>query len=149
MPQKYEREIEEILRNFETDDSPQEHEQILKFRRPKRTRVHSPRTGVSVNLSTTEQLLLASCIVAIIAGGMASAWQVNQFSGMIACLAFVLFVCGASYTWFSHGSLYSPTWRGQQLQTKGTPWFLSPFRYIATQFRIVRLKILYWKNRPR
>jgi hypothetical protein len=154
MPNKYEREIEEILRNMDrTDDGQSLGDRIRAFNRPSpRLRLVGPR--VRLRLSATEALLVAGVGLALIGAGVSYYFSGAPLPGIFANIPGVIGVAGLLCLllgliigWserFGHHS--APSWRGQQAET---PRRFNPFSPITTQFRIMRLKWRYWRSRGR
>jgi hypothetical protein len=150
MPNKYEREIEEILRNMDrTDDGQSLGDRIRAFNRPSpRLRLVGPR--IRLRLSASEALLVVGIGLALFAAGFAYYFSGRSFTDVIGVIGVVGLLClllGLGVGWserFGHHS--SPSWRGQPAQN---PRRFRPFSPIATQFRIMRLKWRYWRSRGR
>ncbi len=150
MPNRYEREIEEILRNLEqTEPKPGLGQKFgERFRRrpsPRmRTQPSRPLTG---NLSTSERFLFAGIVTALVASGYAYLAGANILTLILAimsliCLAMV--VCSQF--------LLQP--RRPQSARYGnitiTPLRRSPFNMIKTQWNLFKLKVRYRrKNDPK
>ena len=96
MSNRYEREIEEILRNLEqAEPKPGLGQKFSgRLRRGPSRRVNSrPRFSLSFNLSTSEWLLVAAIVMALIAGGYAHLrGSVDYFSIVVASIGVVCMV---------------------------------------------------------
>jgi hypothetical protein len=176
MPNKYEREIEEILRNM---DRPEPKaglgNRIRAFNRPRPRR---PRHFGAFGLTACEICLLAGILFILLGAGLRYFYGALQptfgilandaFSGLVALLGFALFVLGLVLGWRSgfSGSRFTATnWRGTsnysgtnsagstasptenkvvRIQTRRNR---NPFSAIATQIRILRLKMRYQRIR--
>lgn len=154
MPHKYEREIEEILRNM--DDTESRHPRggkIRAFQRPvQRQRPRPVRRSV---LPRRDGLILFGLALALIGAGTAYYLSgANAVTGGIAIAAFVLIVLGFVGGWaanFGWGS--KPTvWRGQVVDAAPGPTPIRRrglFSEVATRVRILRLKVRYWRSHER
>jgi hypothetical protein len=151
MPNKYEREIEEILRNMDRADQGQSlSERIRAFNRPaRRTRPAGPRVRLRMKPATA--FLVLGIVFALVGAGLSyyfnhpDSTPLTYLIGAIGVLAFLSFVCGLFIGWserFGHAA--SPMWRGQR---SSTPRRLHPMGAVVTQFRILRLKWRYWRTR--
>lgn len=157
MPHKYEREIEEILRNMERPE-PQKGigDRVRSFQRPAtRARRRGPR--MSLRLNGSEALLFAGIALALVAAGMAYYLTApNALTGGIAIAGFVLIVVALLRSWSSRFSpappqrSSTPVWRPTVVDSAPTRVRRrNPFSEIATQFRILRLKFRYWRSKGR
>ena len=153
MPNKYEREIEEILRNMDLDDHGQSlGDRIRAFNRPT-TRTRTPGPRIQLRLNTSESLLLVGVLLALVGAGMNYYFGFTS-AGLLANIAGIIGVCGMACILFGliigwldrFGSHVQPTWRGETDRPRRE---FAPFRPIATQFRIWRLKFRYWRSRGR
>lgn len=176
MPNKYEREIEEILRNM---DRPEPKaglgNRIRAFNRPRPRR---PRHFGAFGLTPCEVFLLSGILLILIGAGFRYFYGVNQptfgflandaLTGIVALLGFLLFLVGLVIGWrsgFSGSRFPSTSWRSTtnyasappagsngsgtenkvvRIQTRRNR---NPFSAIATQIRILRLKIRYQRIR--
>lgn len=116
MSKKYEREIEEILRNMDQGE-PDGH--VSPFRRP---RARSSRGGLQFSLTTLSVILLViSVLLMVVAAGLAYYEQTTSLlTGVIAVAAFIMFLLAAVSGW-------SDSFRG-------SPLIPSPSRYDSTSF---------------
>lgn len=94
MPNRYEREIEEILRNLEqTDPKASQKVNERRQRAAPRPRPRPPvRGNVSPSLSGIEWLLIAAVVLALVAGGYAYIMDANVVTGILAGISFVCVV---------------------------------------------------------
>lgn len=150
MPNKYQREIEEILRNMErTEPRPGLGNRIRAFNRP---RERTPRQS-RIATPSSEVLMLLGIVLALIAAGLKFEASGDMLIGPVpvnAVLAIVGFVClaaGLVVGWrgrFRPLSTYKPTtWRTENIIE--LPRRRGPFSALATQVRILRLKVRYWR----
>lgn len=153
MPNKYEREIEEILRNMDQDDHGQSlGDRIRAFNRPAtRTRPAGPR--IQLRLNTSEALLLVGVLLALVGAGMnyyfgfTNAGLLANIAGIIGVIGMACILFGLIIGWLDRfGTHGEPSWRGETDKPRRG---FAPFRGIATQFRILRLKLRYWRSRGR
>lgn len=154
MPNKYEREIEEILRNMDLPEPGQSlGDRIRAFNRPAaRPRVVRPRTRVHVGGSGT--LLVVGIALAMVAAGLvfyfgraATTALYANLAGVLGLLALGCILLGLIAGWVARFSGHSaPTWRGQP-ERPATSGGFAPLRPIATRWRMLRLKWRYWRNR--
>ncbi|HEX9412801.1 MAG TPA: hypothetical protein VF916_04805 [Ktedonobacterales bacterium] len=151
MPNKYEREIEEILRNMDRADQSQTlGDRIRAFNRPSpKTRLRGPR--MRLRLSSSESLLLVGLMLALVGAGIAYylggpiSGTSAYLGGLIGVTAFVCVLTGLIVGWRARFGHRSPAmWRGQ---TVTPPRRLHPLSAIGTQLRIMRLKWRYWRSR--
>ena len=154
MPNKYEREIEEILRNMDRPDQGQTlGDRIRAFNRPaQRTRLRGPQ--MRWRLDSSEGLMLVGLVLALVGAGIAYYFASPLHSaptppevlgGLIGIVAFLCLLMGLAIGWqerFGHNS--RPMWRGQTVER---PRPLRPFGGLGTQIRIMRLKWRYWRSR--
>lgn len=156
MPHKYEREIEEILRNLDDPEPPTSGytDRIRSFQRPAtRTprRAVRPRPSLRLRLTLAEGLIFTGIALALISAGMAYyLTHPNMLSGGIAIAGFILILFGFARSFANRGSVSAPSqtaWRTATI-IEARPIRArrrNPFSEVATQFRILRLKIRYWR----
>jgi hypothetical protein len=175
MPNKYEREIEEILRNMDrAEPKPGLGNRIRAFNRPRPRR---PQRFGSFGLTACEVFLLAGILLILLGAGLRYFYGGNQptfgilagdaLSGFVALLGFVLFVVGLVIGWrngFTGGRIPSTNWRSTSNYTNVTSASngtsreskvvrlqthrnRNPFSAIATRIRILRLKMRYQRIR--
>jgi hypothetical protein len=151
MPNKYEREIEEILRNLDrTEPSPSIGDRIRAFNRPStRARTASPR--LTLHMRTQDLLLVVGIFLALVGAGMRYYFSapdtgvIAYAAGILGVAAFILVVTGLIVGWrarFRHAP--APSWRGERPTSIHR---FHPFALVATQARIMRLKWRYWRTR--
>ena len=142
MPNRYEREIEEILRNMDQVDPKAGRGQKFgdRFRKgPSRLRVQQPRT-FSWHLSTSEWLLLVAIILALLSGGIAYVSNVSIVTLILAVISFVCLV-GVAISQFRVLSR-----RPRSLQYGNvtiTPLRRGLFSTFRTQWNLFLLKLRY------
>ena len=146
MPNRYEREIEEILRNLEQPESQPGSEQ--KFKRVNRKagprmRVRQPR--LTLTFSPSERLLLIAIGAALISGGYAYLRRPDIVSLLFAIVSVVcLFLL--IYTQFRTGTTRrSPSLRYGN--TTITPLQRGPFSTLRTRWTLFKLRRRYQRKR--
>jgi hypothetical protein len=102
MPDKYMREIEEILRNIEgTEPRHDLGERIRPFARPAR-RVRGPRVSWIPHLELPVTLILLGIALALVGAGLTYyQTEASLVSGLIALGGFTLFVMGVALGWWA------------------------------------------------
>jgi hypothetical protein len=152
MPNKYEREIEEILRNMDRTDQGQSlGERLRGLNRPSpRPRPAGPR--IRLRLGVVEAFLLVGVALALVGGGISFYFGVPEsglaatIGGALGAAALVCFITGLIIGWRVRFRGYSmPTWRGQSVDRPRRRSF-NPFAPIVTRFRIMRLKWRYLRH---
>ena len=154
MPNKYEREIEEILRNMDLDDHGQSlGDRIRAFNRPT-TRTRSPGSRLRLRLNSSEAMLLVGTALALVGAGMSyyfgftDAGLYANIAGIVGVVGLACIVLGLIVGWLDRfGHRTAPSWRGGTAERPHRGF--APFNAIATQFRIMRLKWRYWRSRGR
>jgi hypothetical protein len=157
MPHKYEREIEEILRNLEgTEPRNDPGERIRPFARPAPRRPRGPRTSFSPQVELPLTLMALGIAVAL-AGGALQYYQTGPslISGVIALGGFVLFVVGVALGWWARfrGVSY-PTRSLRSLRSlrrqpptdnvvRIRPVRSNPISSLATRMRMMRMRRRY------
>ena len=103
MPHKYEREIEEILRNLEGPESSQGlGERIRPFKRPAARRPRGPRVSWVPHLELPVTLMLLGIVLALAGAGLAYyQLEATLVSGLIALGGFLLFAVGVALGWWA------------------------------------------------
>jgi hypothetical protein len=170
MPNRYEREIEEILRNMDRPEPKQGlGSRIRAFDRPRPRR---PRRVWEIGLSACEVFLLSGILLILLGAGIKYFYGDNQpgflgtdaLSGLVGLLGFALFVVGLIIGWrrgftrgFNSGRVSTPSWRGSDTQSNvsgdgkvvplQTRRNRNPFTALMTQLRILRLKLRYQRIR--
>ncbi len=159
MPHKYEREIEEILRNMDLSEPRRGvGERVDAGQRPSsRLRLRGP--SMRVRLTPSELLLLAGIVLALAAFCVAFYATVPTIvSGLIGLAAVAVIVGGLVIGWISASSpLYTPSWRNNPRgnNPKGNnvvpmrPRRRGPLSELVTQTRLVWLKVRYLHKRDR
>lgn len=148
MPNRYEREIEEILRNLEHAEPKQGLGQKFgeRIRRKPglQTRPRS-RSAFSLRLSTTEWFLVIAVIAALLAGGFAYAnGSPTLFTGVVSAFALVclLLVMLSQF-------IFQPRHKASTDYKKITRIRRGPFTNVKTQWNLFMLKLRYRrKNNP-
>lgn len=146
MPNKYEREIEEILRNMERTEPKQGLGQKLggRIRRKSETRSNVRRRGdLSLHFGVSEWCLAIAVCASLFAGGWAFANGADIFTGVIAvigaaCLGIVLILP------FMSRSRYT---RQSGRYGNVTPMRRNPLNSIATRWNLFMLKLRYRRKR--
>ncbi len=143
MPNRYEREIEEILRNLEqTEPKPglgQKFGERFRRRPSPRMRTQQPRP-FSGNLSTSERFLFGGIVAALVAGGYAYLAGANILTLVLAIISLICLVMVACSQ-----VLFQP--RRVQASRYGnitiTPLRRGPFSMVKTQWNLFKLKMRY------
>lgn len=141
MPNRYQREIEEILNRMEEDEPRRGFgDRIRPLRRP----AARARSLPSFHIAFAELLIIMSAILVMIATGIAFYnGAADLISGIIGMVALVLFVVALVVGWRDRfRPSPKPTWRGSS-QSRVTPISRNPFRALAMRFRIMRLRQQY------
>ncbi len=146
MPNKYEREIEEILRNMErTEPKPGLGQKLggrIRRKSDSRTKVRK-RTLPSLHFGVSEWCLAIAVCAALFAGGWAYAHGADIFTGVIAvigavCLAVVIILP------FMSRSRYPKQSAGYG---NVTPMRQNPLSSISTRWNLFLLKLRYRRKR--
>ena len=146
MPNKYEREIEEILRNMErTEPKPGLGQKLggrIRRKSDSRTKVRK-RTLPSLHFGVSEWCLAIAVCAALFAGGWAYAHGADNFTGVIAvvgavCLAVVIILP------FMSRSRYPKQSAGYG---NVTPIRSNPLSSISTRWNLFLLKIRYRRRK--
>lgn len=149
MPNRYEREIEEILRNLETTEPKPGLGQRFgeRLRRKPDYRVRRPRRGFpSLHLRTSEWFMILAVIAALIAGGYAYAVGPNIVTAIFAIVGAVCLIL----TVLSALNLRSRTSRHSATSSpyiKVTPIRRNPLSNIATRWHLFLLKLRYRRKK--
>ncbi len=159
MPNKYEREIEEILRNMDhTETKTSIGNRIRSFNRPR------PRARRSwpAPLNRTEILLLLGILLALAGAGLAYYFQSVyipgtgfSLSGIVALAGFACIVVALVLAWRDRFRGLKPTipanrtWRGASDESNIVEMTArrGPFSGITTRVRLFRLKMRYRRTR--
>jgi len=141
MPHKYEREIEEILKNMQRNEPESgARERSRGFPRPA--------GGLRLGLSAAELLLLLGIAFAL-AGVCAMWFEGNRggtlVSGILGIVGFILFIAGLIVAFQAARRPPPPAWRGNVVEMKTHR--RGPLDEIATQLRLLRLRMRYRRGR--
>ena len=143
MPNRYEREIEEILRNLEQSDQSkpglgQKFSERLR-RRPSPVVRTRQRSSFSLRFTTVEWLLIIAVGAALLAGGYAYANDTPDiFTGIVAAVGMACLILVA-LSHFLFGSRRQPSAR----YGRRTPTRRGPFSTLKTQWNLLLLKLRY------
>lgn len=137
MPNRYEREIEEILRNLE-DPKAGPGQKI--GRRPKPQVRTQSRPTFSLRFSATEWLLTITVVAALLGGGYAYAQRMTPdlFTGIVAVVGTISFILVA-FSQFIFQQRRPPSAR----YVKITPLRRGPMDFLRTRWHLFMLKIRY------
>lgn len=144
MPNRYEREIEEILRNLEKPESKPKAGRKFGLRRRSSPRNTHSRSSFSWNFSTSEWLLIIAVGAALLAGGYAFATDgPTIYTGLMVVISVVcLLLIALSQFIFAPRRM---TRYGNI--TNMSPLSRNPFSRIQTQWNLFLLKIRYRRKR--
>jgi hypothetical protein len=153
MPNRYEREIEEILRNMErTEPKPSFRERLHmrmrgQARRPERMRPRPARPSIHLSFTTSEWCFIVGIFLGLVAAGIAYTNGIgNVLTGFLAVLAFICVIMGIITPWRESRRPYSGrNWYGEPTPRKRS--LPRPLRMIVTRWKIFRLKMRYRRNR--
>jgi hypothetical protein len=142
MPHKYEREIEEILKNMQRNEPEAATGRSRGFPRP------AGGSGLRLGLSASELLLLLG--VAFALAGVCVVWFDGNrggalVSGILGLTGFVLFIAGLIVAFQASRRPPPPAWRGNVVEMKTHR--RGPLDEIATQIRLLRLRLRYRRGR--
>jgi hypothetical protein len=149
MPNRYEREIEEILRNLEQTEP--KTARGPKFGDRQRRKQNVRRSGnrrpvSSLHLTITEWLLVTTVITALVAGGYAYLQETNIVTGILASVSLICLILVALSHFVLNRSRPQPTRYGNVTITPLRP---NIFSSIKTQWNLFMLKLRYRRrNRP-
>jgi len=144
MSNRYEREIEEILKKSD-DGRPSGGDRIraMNQQRPP-TRIRPRRT---VNLST-ESMLVAGVAIAFVAG--TAKWYAQTNSGIIGAIAtigavasFAVIVVALIMAWIQRSRGPQASWRGAPLNTPNNGPRRTPFSSFLIRWNLVKLRMNY------
>jgi hypothetical protein len=144
MPNRYEREIEEILSRMEESEPRRGFgDRIRPLQRPP----SRARSLPSFNISFIEILMLLSIFLTMIATGIAYFNGVaDLITGIIGVVALVLFVVALVVGWRDRFRPQPKSqWRGSTY-VEVTPIHRNPFSAIATRIRVFRLRMQYRRS---
>jgi Flp pilus assembly protein TadB len=143
MPNRYEREIEEILRNLEQTEP--KTGRAPKFGDRQRRKQNVRRTGnrratSSLHLSITEWLLVTAVITALVAGGYAYMQEPNIVTGILASVSLIcLILIALSHFVFNRSRPQATRYGNVTI----TPLRRNIFSSIKTQWNLFMLKMRY------
>jgi len=149
MPNRYEREIEEILRNLEQTDPKPGRGQKFGERLTRKPGVRAPRQARSFSsprFSTAEWLLIIAVVVALVAGGYSyTLGTPDYFSGVLASAGIVCLVLVACSHFLFQARRPQSTRYGN---VTITPLRRNLFSSLKTQWNLFMLRVRYRrKNR--
>lgn len=153
MPNRYEREIEEILRNMErTEPKPTFRERLNmrmrgQPRQPEPLRPRPARPSLSFNFTNSEWCFLAGIFLGLIAAGIAyTSGAPDLITGFLAVLAFICLIMGIISPWReSRRPVYGRY--GHEESNPSRRSLPRPFRFLVTQWKILQLRMRYRRNR--
>jgi Flp pilus assembly protein TadB len=143
MPNRYEREIEEILRNLEHGDPKSARgqkfgERFYRGAEP-RIRTQQPRSS-SWDLSPVARVLLVAIVCALVAGGVAYIVGANIFTLILAIISLVcVIIVALSQFLFQARRPRSIRYGNVTI----TPLRRGPLSFIRTQWNLLKLKFRY------
>ncbi len=147
MPNRYEREIEEILRNLEqTEPKPGLAQKLSgRFRRRSEYRPQTRKPGLpSIHLSPSEWFLLMAVVAALISGGYAYALGTPTLvTGIVALVGTVCLVLVVLSSFFRSNRSTQSTRYGNV-----TPLRRNPLSSIRTRWNLFLLKLRYRRRQP-
>jgi ABC-type multidrug transport system fused ATPase/permease subunit len=148
MPNKYEREIEEILRNMERTEPKASFGQKFSGRLRRRSdrginaRRRSP-LSFNLNLGMSAWLLIIAWVAALIAGGYAfAADEQNLFTGILAIVAMISLIIVVLLPFFSRRYPVQSSRYGNV-----TPLRRNPLSSLSTRWNLFILKLRYRRRR--
>jgi hypothetical protein len=151
MPHKYEREIEEILRNMErTEPRRGLGDRVRAFQRPAPARPRGPTLNVGMGLP--EVLLITGIVLALVGAGIAYYQSgTSLLTGLISAVGFASIVVGVVIGWWARFRGVNVSLRRARDNDDNVVRIgrRGLFAEIATQFRILRLKWRYSRRRER
>jgi len=163
MPNKYQREIEEILRNMDrTDTQTSVTDRVRSFNRPRRRASGSWR----LPLGRTETLLLVGVALILIAAGLTYYRNDDQLylvgdwlslNGILALAGFLSILLGFALDWRDRFRGITPrpatdrAWRSPTADESDNVVDIGgrrgPLTSVATRVRLIRLKLRYLRSR--
>jgi len=135
MPNKYEREIEEILRNLERTEPKGGSRQGTGRRMRRNTSVRPSLPTLHLNFS--EWCLVIACVAALSAGGWAYANGSNLVTGTIALVGALCIAIVAIAPFIARRRYSSPTGRYNNI----TPIRSNPLSRLGTRWHLMVLKL--------
>ena len=149
MPNRYEREIEEILRNLESTEPKQSIGQKFgeRLRRKPNNRVRPPRrTAPSLNFGVAEWLIVIAVIAALIAGGYAYAnGQATLVTGILAVIGAICLLLLALSQFIFRSPRSAQTSRYSNVR----PLRRNPLNSLKTRWHLFLLKMRYRRQKRR
>jgi hypothetical protein len=153
MPNRYEREIEEILRNMErTEPKPSFRERLNmrmrgQDRKPEQMRPRPARPSLHLNFTTSEWCFVAGIVLGLVAAGIAyTSRDATPLTGFLAVLALICVIMGIVSPWReSRRPAYGGSWYGESKPPRRS--LPRPFRFLVTQWKILQLRLRYRRNR--
>jgi hypothetical protein len=151
MPNRYEREIEEILRNMETTESKTGPGRKFgeRLRRKPEYQVRPRRQGLpSLNFGASEWLTVAAVIAALISGGFAYAYGPSDITGIFAVVGIVclILLVLSQFIFRSRKSRYAT--RSTPIGNV-TPLRRNPLNSLVTRWNLFLLKWRYRRQNGR
>ncbi len=149
MPNKYEREIEEILRNLEQADPNAVVGQKFgeQFRRKSGSNMRTRQSrSFSWNLSTSEWLLLIAIVATLVAGGYEYIVEANILTLILAIIGIVCVVGVALSQFFLQPRRVRSTRYGN---VTITPLRQTPWSALKTRWNLFKLKMRYRRKSGR
>ena len=144
MPNRYEREIEEILRNLEQSE-PKPNQKTNERRRQRATPPPRPRPPVRSNgapsLSAVEWLLIAAVVLALIAGGYAYIMDADLATGILAVISFICVVLIACSQF-----IFRPRQTPKSGYGNVTRLRRGPVSNVRSRWQLMRLRMRYRKR---
>ncbi len=143
MSNKYEREIEEILRNLERTEP--KGGLRRKVGGSQNRKVRASRSMPAMHFTFSEWSLITACVLALAAGGWAFAHQGDGdiVTGMLAVVGFICLVIVA----FSNFMGRSPFSSSQGRYTNITSLRRNPLSILGTRWHLLMLKLRYRKRK--
>jgi hypothetical protein len=147
MPNRYEREIEEILRNLEQPESKPGSEQKFgkRFNRKAGTHMRVRQSRLTLTLSSSERLLLIAIGAALISGGYAYLRRPDIISLLFALVS-VIFLIVLLYSQFRTGTVR----RSRSLRYENitiTPLRRDPLSTLRTRWNLFKLRRRYQRKK--
>jgi len=153
MSNRYQREIEEILRNMEGSEPKPTFRERLNMRmrgQPRKPepmiRPRPPKPTLHLSFTTSEWCFLVGILLGLVAAGIAYTDAPNLLTGFLAVLALICVIMGIVAPWReSRRPVYSRSWYGESDPPRRS--LPRPFRFLVTQWKILQLKMRYRRNR--
>ena len=146
MPNRYEREIEEILRNLDQPEAGQKFGK--RFNRKAGPRMHVPQPRFTFTLSSSERLLLIAIGAALIAGGYAYLRNSPDMISLVFALVSVVCLILLIYSQFQTGTAYrSRPQRYEHITI--TPLRRDPLSLLRTRWNLFQLRMRYRRKKEK